>query len=149
MYVRPCLQVRHDPGLVNHRPVTVRSLGTFRAFHRCLSLSGHSHCTPNSAAALGIHTLSVPIPATTVLHGSGLRPGALAFYSLTRSLARSLTHSQSITKQAIPLPPCLSLPFGQVHVNYHPDKHERMKAVEARYVRGELQALDRFPDGSE
>ncbi|PRW58051.1 glycosyltransferase CAZy family GT77 [Chlorella sorokiniana] len=36
-----------------------------------------------------------------------------------------------------------------VHVNYHPDKFERMKAVVKRYVDKDLTALDRFPDGSE
>lgn len=35
-----------------------------------------------------------------------------------------------------------------VHVNYHPDKFERMKAVVKRYVDGDAHALDRFPDGS-
>lgn len=35
-----------------------------------------------------------------------------------------------------------------VHVNYHPDKFERMKAVVRRYVDGEMTALDSFPDGS-
>jgi arabinosyltransferase len=36
-----------------------------------------------------------------------------------------------------------------VHVNYHPDKFERMKAVVKRYVDGEKAALDPFPDGSQ
>mmetsp|Transcript_4625 Transcript_4625/g.11208 ORF Transcript_4625/g.11208 Transcript_4625/m.11208 type:complete len:260 (-) Transcript_4625:342-1121(-) len=35
-----------------------------------------------------------------------------------------------------------------VHVNYHNDKHQRMKAVIRRYVKKELSALDEFPDGS-
>ena len=41
-----------------------------------------------------------------------------------------------------------SLPV-MVHVNYHPDKFERMQAVWARYVDGDLKALDKFPNGSE
>ncbi|XP_073156395.1 arabinosyltransferase RRA3-like [Henckelia pumila] len=36
-----------------------------------------------------------------------------------------------------------------VHVNYHPDKLPRMKAVVEFYVNGKKDALDPFPDGSE
>lgn len=36
-----------------------------------------------------------------------------------------------------------------VHVNYHPDKLERMKAVVEFYVNGKQDALDSFPDGSD
>ncbi|KAL7155243.1 hypothetical protein ABFS83_03G062500 [Erythranthe nasuta] len=36
-----------------------------------------------------------------------------------------------------------------VHVNYHPDKYPRMKAVFDYYVLGMKDALDPFPDGSE
>ncbi|KAK4434502.1 Arabinosyltransferase RRA3 [Sesamum alatum] len=36
-----------------------------------------------------------------------------------------------------------------VHVNYHPDKLPRMKAVVEFYVNGKQDALDSFPDGSE
>lgn len=36
-----------------------------------------------------------------------------------------------------------------VHVNYHPDKLRRMKAVVEFYVDGKKNALDAFPDGSE
>lgn len=35
-----------------------------------------------------------------------------------------------------------------VHVNYHPDKFPRMKAVVEYYVYGKQDALDAFPDGS-
>ncbi|KAK2660491.1 hypothetical protein Ddye_007024 [Dipteronia dyeriana] len=35
-----------------------------------------------------------------------------------------------------------------VHVNYHPDKLPRMKAVVEFYVNGKQNALDAFPDGS-
>ncbi|KAA6429118.1 MAG: hypothetical protein FRX49_01227 [Trebouxia sp. A1-2] len=35
-----------------------------------------------------------------------------------------------------------------IHVNYHPDKHPRMLAVVQRYVDGDMQALNAFPDGS-
>ncbi|CAN0922059.1 Arabinosyltransferase RRA3 [Linum grandiflorum] len=36
-----------------------------------------------------------------------------------------------------------------VHLNYHPDKLPRMKAVVEFYVNGKQDALDPFPDGSE
>ncbi|KAK8683790.1 hypothetical protein V6N13_039839 [Hibiscus sabdariffa] len=36
-----------------------------------------------------------------------------------------------------------------VHVNYHPDKLQRMKAVVEFYVNGKQDALDPYPDGSE
>ncbi|XP_022937032.1 arabinosyltransferase RRA3-like [Cucurbita moschata] len=36
-----------------------------------------------------------------------------------------------------------------VHINYHPDKYARMKAVVEFYVDGKQNALDHFPDGSE
>lgn len=35
-----------------------------------------------------------------------------------------------------------------LHVNYHPDKYERMLALFEYYVRGQKNALKRFPDGS-
>ena len=37
---------------------------------------------------------------------------------------------------------------AMVHVNYHPDKWERMKAIWAYFVDGKKKALDAFPDGS-
>ncbi|GLJ13495.1 hypothetical protein SUGI_0213880 [Cryptomeria japonica] len=36
-----------------------------------------------------------------------------------------------------------------VHINYHPDKLPRMKAVVEYYVHGKKNALDPFPDGSD
>lgn len=36
-----------------------------------------------------------------------------------------------------------------VHINYHPDKHERMKAVIKYYIDKDSKALDPFPGGSE
>ncbi|GIL62084.1 hypothetical protein Vafri_16376 [Volvox africanus] len=36
-----------------------------------------------------------------------------------------------------------------VHINYHPDKHERLKAVIQYYIGGNEHALDSFPGGSE
>lgn len=36
-----------------------------------------------------------------------------------------------------------------VHINYHPDKHARMRAVFQYYVEGDEKALEGFPGGSE
>lgn len=36
-----------------------------------------------------------------------------------------------------------------VHINYHPDKFERMRAVFAYYLNGDAHALKPFPGGSE
>ena len=36
-----------------------------------------------------------------------------------------------------------------IHVNYHPDKHERMIAIVQGYINGKQDALQPFPDGSE
>ncbi|PKA51923.1 rhamnogalacturonan II specific xylosyltransferase [Apostasia shenzhenica] len=36
-----------------------------------------------------------------------------------------------------------------IHVNYHPDKLQRMKAIVEFYVNGKQNALERFPDGSQ
>lgn len=36
-----------------------------------------------------------------------------------------------------------------VHINYHPDKYQRMRAVIARYLDMNMHALDKFPGGSE
>ena len=36
-----------------------------------------------------------------------------------------------------------------VHVNYHPDKLPRMKAVVEYYVNGKQDALKSFPEGSD
>lgn len=36
-----------------------------------------------------------------------------------------------------------------IHVNYHPDKLERMRAIVDHYVKGNTNALRHFPDGSE
>ena len=46
------------------------------------------------------------------------------------------------------------LPLAHAHrpsppSDYHPDKHERMKAVMKYYLKGEKLALNAFPGGSE
>lgn len=35
-----------------------------------------------------------------------------------------------------------------VHVNYHPDKFQRLQSVIKRYVDGDMHALDSYPIGS-
>mmetsp|Transcript_874 Transcript_874/g.3192 ORF Transcript_874/g.3192 Transcript_874/m.3192 type:complete len:441 (-) Transcript_874:158-1480(-) len=37
---------------------------------------------------------------------------------------------------------------AMIHVNYHPDKWERMRAIMQYYFDGDKRALDKFPDGS-
>jgi hypothetical protein len=36
-----------------------------------------------------------------------------------------------------------------IHVNYHPNKLERMQAIVRRYIENKMDALDSFPDGSQ
>lgn len=36
-----------------------------------------------------------------------------------------------------------------VHINYHPDKNERQRAVMKYFLGGDDHALDAFPGGSE
>lgn len=38
---------------------------------------------------------------------------------------------------------------AMIHVNYHPNKFERMQAIAKLYFNGDEHALDDFPDGSE
>lgn len=38
---------------------------------------------------------------------------------------------------------------AMIHVNYHPNKFERMQAIVKYYFNGDENALDPFPDGSE
>jgi hypothetical protein len=35
-----------------------------------------------------------------------------------------------------------------IHVNYHPDKFARMQSIWARYIEGDMHALDKYPIGS-
>jgi hypothetical protein len=58
----------------------------------------------------------------------------------SKYLFKFLRHNEAHFKDVKP---------SMVHVNYHPDKFERMKAVWAHYVEGETTALNAFPDGSE
>lgn len=58
----------------------------------------------------------------------------------SKYLFKFLRHNEAHFKEVQP---------AMVHVNYHPDKFERMKAVWAHYVEGKKTALNAFPDGSE
>jgi len=58
----------------------------------------------------------------------------------SKTLFKHLRHDRASYAQVKPV---------MVHVNYHPDKFERMLAVEKRYVEGKMDALDTFPDGSQ
>jgi len=55
--------------------------------------------------------------------------------------------SSSSSSQVFP-PASFPLPV-MVHVNYHPDKHERMRGVVRYFLGGDREALEGFPDGSE
>ena len=59
-----------------------------------------------------------------------------------RSRSSSLSSSPSFPPPSFPLP-------AMVHVNYHPDKHDRMKGVVKYFLGGDREALEGFPDGSE
>lgn len=58
----------------------------------------------------------------------------------SKVLFKVLRHDQTRFKRTEPV---------MIHVNYHPDKFERMKAIVSYYFQGEKSALDAFPDGSE
>ena len=57
--------------------------------------------------------------------------------------------SSSSSSPPLPFPPpSFPLPV-MVHVNYHPDKLDRMKGVVRYFLGGDREALEGFPDGSE
>ncbi|KAL0699704.1 hypothetical protein Bca4012_055826 [Brassica carinata] len=58
----------------------------------------------------------------------------------SKVLFKTLRKSEELKKKVKPV---------IVHVNYHPDKLNRMQAVVEFYVNGKQDALDSFPDGSE
>ena len=57
----------------------------------------------------------------------------------SKVLFKDVRHRQQKAQPATPV---------MVHINYHPDKHNRMKAV-FNYYEGDPHALDKFPGGSE
>lgn len=55
-----------------------------------------------------------------------------------------------LSKQGVrPAAAIVSAPFLPLPADYHPDKHERMKAVFRYYVDKDMAALAPFPGGSE
>ncbi len=58
----------------------------------------------------------------------------------SKVLFKYLRHSPQEFRSTVP---------AMIHVNYHPNKFERMLAIVKHYVNGEKGALDEFPDGSE
>lgn len=58
----------------------------------------------------------------------------------SKVLFKYVRHSASQMKTTKP---------AMIHVNYHPNKFERMQAIVKYFVNGEDDALDEFPDGSE
>lgn len=64
------------------------------------------------------------------------------------ALPRLRPYLQVLFKHVRHNPALQSLRPVLIHLNSHPEKFERMRAAEARYVRGDLHALDPFPDGS-
>lgn len=57
----------------------------------------------------------------------------------SKILFKDIRHRPKDSRPALPV---------MVHINYHPDKHERMKAV-IQWYGGDEHALDQFPGGSE
>lgn len=77
-------------------------------------------------------------------HGSYLNPGAtkrvmdINDFMNSKYLFKTVRHSPTLRKH-IP---------AMVHLNYHPDKHERMRAVVRYFHDDDPRALEAWPDGS-
>ena len=78
-------------------------------------------------------------------HGDHVNPGVttrvmkIDVFMNSKTLFVHCRHSRKCMRNLKP---------AMVHVNYHPDKWERMKAIWAYFVDGKKKALDAFPDGS-
>lgn len=57
--------------------------------------------------------------------------------------------SQTLFKEIRHMPRAQQEKPVTVHINYHPDKNERQRAVMKYYIDGDDHALDAFPGGSE
>ncbi|KFK41950.1 hypothetical protein AALP_AA2G192900 [Arabis alpina] len=77
-------------------------------------------------------------PGYTGLHASKRVMDMYEFMN-SKTLFKTVRKNQELKK----LKPVI------IHLNYHPDKLERMQAVVEFYVNGKQDALDSFPDGSE
>ncbi|KFK44070.1 hypothetical protein AALP_AA1G212200 [Arabis alpina] len=78
-------------------------------------------------------------PDYTGLHASKRVMDMYEFMN-SKVLFKTVRKNQELKKKVKPV---------IVHVNYHPDKLNRMRAVVEFYVNGKQDALDSFPDGSE
>ncbi|KAK9837243.1 hypothetical protein WJX81_001335 [Elliptochloris bilobata] len=58
-------------------------------------------------------------------------------------------NSKVLFKQFRHLPPASQVRPVMVHINYHPDKYERMVAAKRYFIDGDTSALKAFPGGSE
>lgn len=78
-------------------------------------------------------------------HGEYLSPRAtvrvmdIDVFMNSKRLFKTVRH---MDRKSQPIP-------AMVHMNYHPDKHERMKAAAKYYFEGDGTELMRFPGGSE
>jgi hypothetical protein len=91
-------------------------------------------CNYNLVIVRIVHPVCLQDPAVT--------RRAMDIYKFMNSkvLFKYLRHDQSKMDSTKPV---------MIHVNYHPNKFERMKAIVEYYVNGNKDALKRFPDGSE
>ncbi|XP_020101003.1 arabinosyltransferase RRA2-like [Ananas comosus] len=77
------------------------------------------------------------------------RPGRDGLYAARRTMDIYLFMNSKVLFKTVRKDPKLrTLKPVIVHLNYHPDKLERMKAVVEFYVNGKKNALENFPDGS-
>ncbi|KZV34233.1 UDP-D-xylose:L-fucose alpha-1,3-D-xylosyltransferase 1-like [Dorcoceras hygrometricum] len=77
-------------------------------------------------------------------------PGYIGLHAAKRTMDHYLFMNSKVLFKTVRKDPNLKkLMPVIVHVNYHPDKLPRMKAVVEFYINGKKDALDPFPDGSE
>ncbi|KAI3825575.1 hypothetical protein L1987_07066 [Smallanthus sonchifolius] len=77
-------------------------------------------------------------------------PGYIGLHASKRTMDRYLfMNSKALFKEVRKDANLKKLNPVTVHVNYHPDKLRRMKAVVEFYINGKQDALDPFPDGSD
>ncbi|KAL6995657.1 Arabinosyltransferase rra3 [Sarracenia purpurea var. burkii] len=77
-------------------------------------------------------------------------PGYIGLHAAKRTMDFYLFMNSKVLFKTVRKDPNLKkLKPVIVHVNYHPDKLPRMKAVFEYYVNGKNDALDHFPDGSD
>ncbi|KAI3717691.1 hypothetical protein L1987_69467 [Smallanthus sonchifolius] len=77
-------------------------------------------------------------------------PGYIGLHASKRTMDRYLfMNSKALFKEVRKDANLKKLKPVIVHVNYHPDKLSRMKAVVEFYINGKQNALDPFPDGSD